>query len=196
MHFLLRVGRGGVGLGGTMKTLLKILGGLAALVLVLVVGSFFMPKTFRVEWAVVIKARPEAVFALVAELKAWKDWGVWYERDPAMVIAYSPVTTGVGAWTEWQSKSQGSGKATITEVVAPTRLVYVLEFKDDHMVSTGSFLLSDAGGGSVRVVSVMAGDLGINPIGRLMGPFLDKLIGPDFEAGLAKMKRLAEGGTK
>lgn len=179
-----------------MKTLLKILGGLAVLVLVLVVLSFFMPQTFRVERTVVIQAKSEKIYALVAELRSWKDWGVWYERDPAMVIAYSPVTTGVGAWTEWQSKSQGSGKATITEAVAATRLVYLLEFKDDHMVSTGSFLLSDAGGGSVRVVSVMAGDLGMNPIGRLMGPFLDKLIGPDFEAGLAKMKRLAEAETK
>ncbi|MBC7367952.1 MAG: SRPBCC family protein [Undibacterium sp.] len=179
-----------------MKILLKILGGRAALALVLVVVSFFMPRTFRVERPVVIKAKPEAVYALVAELKAWKDWGVWYERDPAMVIAYSPATTGAGAWTEWQSKSQGSGKATIKEIAAPTRMVYDLEFKDDGMLSTGSFLITGAEAGAVRISSVMEGDLGMNPIGQLMGPILDKMLGPDFEAGLAKMKRIAEGSAK
>lgn len=179
-----------------MKILLKILGGLAALVLVLVVVAFFMPRTFRVERSVVIRAKPEAVYAIAADLKAWKDWGVWYERDPAMSITYSPATTGVGAWTEWKSSSQGNGKATLTEVAPSARVIYRLEFTDNGMVSTGSFLLSAAEGGGVRVVSVMAGDLGMNPFARLMGPFLDKMIGPDFAAGLAKMKRVAEGAGK
>lgn len=179
-----------------MKILIKILGGLAALVLVLVVISFFMPQTYRVERAIVIQAKPEAVFPLLADLKQWSKWGVWYERDPAMTIAYSPVTTGVGAFSDWKSKTQGNGKATVTAVVPLQSVTYTLEFPDDGMLGVGVLTLSPAEQGAVRVATAMQGDLGMNPVMRLMGPFLDKMIGPDFEAGLAKMKRVAEGAAK
>jgi hypothetical protein len=179
-----------------MKFLLKLLVGLAVLAVVIVVVSFFTPRTFRVERSIVIQARPEKIYALVAELKSWKDWGVWYERDPAMVVTYSPVTTGVGAWTEWRSKSEGNGKATITEAVASTLLVYRLEFQDTGLIGKGSFLVSPIEGGAVKIASIMEGDLGTNPVMRITGPFLDRMIGPDFAAGLAKLKRIAEVPAK
>jgi uncharacterized protein YndB with AHSA1/START domain len=179
-----------------MKILLKILGGLAVLVLVLVVGSFFMPKTYHVERAIVIQAKPEAVFPLLADLRQWSTWGVWYERDPVMTITYSPVTTGVGAFSDWKSKSQGNGKATVTAVVPLKSVTYTLEFPDNGMTGVGRLAMGATEGGSLRVVSSMDGELGINPMMRLMGPFLGKMIGPDFEAGLAKVKRIAEGGAK
>jgi len=186
----------GVQLGGAMKILIKILGGLAALVLVLVVVSFFMPKTYHVERAIVIQAKPEAVFPLLADLKQWSTWGVWYDRDPAMTIAYSPVTTGVGAFSDWKSRTQGNGKATVTAVVPLRSVTYTLEFPDDGMKGVGVLTLSPAETGEVRVTTAMNGDLGMNPMMRLMGPLLDKMIGPDFEAGLAKMKRVAETASK
>lgn len=193
---MLRGAGGGVQLGGTMKILVKILGGLAALVLVLVVVSFFMPQTYRVERAVVIQAKPEAVFPLLADLKQWPKWGVWHERDPAMTMTYSPVTTGVGAFSDWKSKTEGNGKATVTAVVPGQSVTYTLEMPDEGMLGVGVLAMSPAETGAVRVTTAMSGDLGMNPIARLMGPFLDKMIGPDFEAGLAKMKRVAEGAAK
>ena len=193
---MLRGVGGSVQLGGTMKILVKILGGLAALVLVLVVVSLFMPQTYRVERAVVIQAKPEAVFPLLADLKQWPKWGVWHERDPAMTMAYSPVTTGVGAFSDWKSKTEGNGKATVTAVVPGQSVTYTLEMPDEGMLGVGVLALSPAENGAVRVTTAMSGDLGMNPIARLMGPFLDQMIGPDFEARLAKMKRVAEGAAK
>lgn len=162
------------------------------LVLLLVLVAFFLPRDFRVERSIVIKASPDRVFAFVGDLKNWAKWGVWYSRDPAMVMTYSPATTGVGAWSAWESKTQGNGKATITESAAPSRLVYRLEFPDYGMTSTGSFVITPDAAGNVRVVMADAGDLGANPINRWFGLFYDRLIGPDFEAGIAKMKQLAE----
>ena len=179
-----------------MKILKKLLLGLVALVLGLVVVSFFMPKTYRVERAVVIQAKPEAVFPLLADLKQWPKWGVWHERDPAMTIAYSPVTTGVGAFSDWQSKTQGNGKATVTAVEPLKSVTYTLEMPDQGMLGVGVLAMSPAENGAVRVTTTMTGELGMNPMMRLMGPFLDKLIGPDFEAGLAKVKRVAEEAAK
>jgi hypothetical protein len=38
----------------------------------------------------------------------------------------------------------------------------------------------------------MYGEHGMNPIHRWFSLFMDKLVGPDFEAGLKSLKALAE----
>lgn len=178
-----------------MKIVLKLLGGLAVLVLVLVVVAFFLPRTYRIERSIVINAKPDVVFAQIGDLKAWKNWGAWQERDPGMKMTYSEKSTGVGAWSAWESKSEGNGKMTITAVEPAKSATYLLEFPDMGMQSNGSMTLQPADGG-VKVVWVDAGDLGMNPLSRWFGLFLDGMIGPDFEKGLAKMKRLVEAAPK
>ena len=173
-----------------MSILKKILGGLAVLVLALVLVAYAFPRQYRVERALVINAKPEAVLAQVADLSAWKNWGAWQERDPQMKLSYSKPTAGVGAWSAWESKSEGNGKMTITEQT-PARITYRLEFPDQGMQSVGTIELRAQDGG-IRVVWADAGDLGMNPMNRWFGLFLDKFIGPDFERGLANLKRLAE----
>jgi hypothetical protein len=173
-----------------MKLLLKILAGLAALVLVLVLVAFVLPRQYKVERAMVINAKPEAVQAQIADLRAWKNWGAWQERDPGMKLSYSAQATGVGAWSAWESAKEGNGKMTIT-AQTPTKVVYSLEFPDMGMSSVGSMELFPSGGG-VRVVWIDAGDLGMNPVNRWFGLFLDKMIGPDFDRGLANIKKIVE----
>ncbi len=174
-----------------MKLLLKIIGGLAALLIVLVLAAFFFPREYRIERTITINAKADTVFALCGDLRRWKDWGSWQERDPGMKITNSETTTGVGAWSAWISKSEGNGKMTITAFEPLKRVVYKLEFPDMGMGSIGSMTLEPAGSG-VKVIWVDAGELGMNPVHRWFGLFLDKIIGPDFERGLANLKRLAE----
>ncbi len=173
-----------------MKLLVKILAGFAALVILLVLVAFALPRQYKIERAMVMKAKPEAVFAQVADLKAWKNWGAWQERDPGMKLSYSAQSTGVGAWSQWESAKEGNGKMTITSQTA-TKVVYKLEFPDVGMSSTGSVeLAADAGG--TKVIWVDAGDLGMNPMNRWFGLFLDGMIGPDFEKGLSNIKKIVE----
>ena len=61
-----------------MKIVLYILGGLIALVMFLALIGLLLPRRYRVERSAVIKAKPEVVFAQVADLRAWKNWGVWF----------------------------------------------------------------------------------------------------------------------
>lgn len=173
-----------------MKLLLKILGGLAALILVLVVVAFFLPRQYKIERSLVIKAKPEAVLTQVGDLKAWKNWGAWQERDPGMKMSFSNPTTGVGAWSSWESSKEGNGKMTIT-TQTPTKMTYNLEFPEMDMHSTGIMELTPEAGGT-RVVWSDAGDLGMNPMSRWFGLFLDKMIGPDFERGLSNLAKLTE----
>ena len=173
-----------------MKILRKILGGLAVLVLLLVLVAFAFPRHYRVERSLVMNAKPETVLAQVADLSAWKNWGAWQERDPQMKLSHSIPATGVGAWSAWESKSEGNGKMTITEQT-PSKVTYHLEFPDMGTQSTGSIELRPQTGG-IQVVWVDAGDLGMNPLNRWFGLFIEKLIGPDFERGLSNLKKLAE----
>ncbi len=102
-----------------MKTLLKILGVFIVLVLALALVGFLLPGHYKVERSVAIAAKPEVIFPLVGDLKAWPRWGVWFARDPAMQITYSAATTGVDAWSAWTSKSQGNGRMTVTAERSP-----------------------------------------------------------------------------
>jgi hypothetical protein len=173
-----------------MKILLRILGTLAALVLLLVIVAFFLPRQYRVERSLVINARPDAVLAQVATLRAWKAWSAWNERDPQMKQTYSEQPSGVGAWSQWESKNEGNGKMTITDQT-PTKVTYRLEFPDYGMQSVGTIELQPQAS-ALRVVWTDGGDLGMNPMNRWFGLFLNKFIGTDFERGLANLKKLVE----
>lgn len=178
-----------------MKIFLRILGGLAALVLLLVLVAFLLPRSYRVERSVTIQARPEVVYPLFGDLRRWREWGVWQARDPGMKATFSEKSTGVGAWSAWESKTEGNGRMTLTVCAPPKRVVYRLEFPEMGTSSEGTLTVTPAEGG-VTVVWTDAGDLGLNPMFRWFGLFIGRMIGPDFEQGLAKMKRVAEAAPK
>jgi len=175
-----------------MKMVAKIFGGLVALWLVLLLVGLVLPGHYRVSRTAVINAPPNTVYSHIGDLKAWRAWGVWFARDPAMQLSYSPLTTGIGAWSSWKSKTQGNGKMTITQVAPPEDFEYRMEFSDMAMVARGTMVVAPAPGGFSQVTMGMEGDLGRSPINRWFGLFMDKLIGPDFDAGLANLKRLSE----
>jgi hypothetical protein len=175
-----------------VRIIIRIFGVLVGIWVVLLLVGLVLPGHYRVERSTVVAARPAAIYPLVSDLRAWRRWGVWFARDPAMQIEYSPVTTEVGSWSRWTSKSQGDGKMTISVLKPAEDFEYRMEFTDMGMVSRGTMGLSPGPGGSTRVTMAMEGDLGHNPMYRWFGLFMDKLTGPDFEAGLANLKRLSE----
>lgn len=179
-----------------VKLVIKVFGALVALWLVLVLIGFLLPGRYRVERTIVINAKPAAIYPLVGDLKAWRQWGVWFARDPAMQIEYSPATTEVGAWSRWKSKSQGDGKMVIAATHPDDDFEYSMVFSDIGLVSHGTMALAAEPGGATRVTMAMDGDLGHNPLYRWFGLFMNKLVGPDFEAGLANLKRLCESPAR
>ena len=179
-----------------MKLVVRIFGALVGLWIILVLVGFLLPARYRVERTTLINAKPSAIFPLVGDLKAWRQWGVWFARDPAMQIEYSPATTEVGAWSQWKSKSEGDGKMTISAVHPDDDFEYSMVFADIGMVSHGTMALGAGPGGATKVTMAMDGDLGHNPLYRWFGVFMDKLVGPDFEAGLANLKRVCESRAK
>lgn len=174
-----------------MKILLRLLGGLAALILALVLIAYLLPRHYRVERSIVVHAPAAALYPRAGDMREWKQWMVWHRRDPEIRNTYSADQLQVGAWAAWDSKKEGRGKATVTALEPGRRLVYHLEFPDFGTQSTGTILLVPEGGGT-RVVWSDEGDLGFNPMNRWFGLFLDGMLGGDFEASLAALKLVAE----
>lgn len=174
-----------------MKALKVLLIAAVVLLAVLVGGGLLLSPKFAVSRSVTVNAPPEKIYALIADPRAWQQWSAWNRRDPQMAIEFSGPASGAGAVWAWKSKSQGDGRMTFTSAEPPKRLGYELFFPDFGTTSTGDFRL-DANGGATQVTWAMNGDMGANPLYRWMGLFMDKMVGPDFDTGLANLKAQAE----
>lgn len=174
-----------------MKALKVLLIVVAALLAVLLAGGLLLSPKFNVSRTVTVNAPADRIYPLVADPHAWRQWSAWNQRDPAMAIEYSGPASGPGAVWAWKSKSQGDGRMTFTTAEPARRLGYELFFPDFGTTSTGEFRFEPNGGGT-QVTWTMDGDMGRNPLYRWMGLFMNKMVGPDFDAGLAQLKALAE----
>jgi uncharacterized protein YndB with AHSA1/START domain len=174
-----------------MKWVKRILLGIVTLLLLFAAVGLALPSRFSIERSTTIAAPAEKVYALIAAPAEWKRWSAWNARDPKMQIEYSGPAAGVGARWSWRSDSEGNGAMEFTEAVPGQRLTYRLSFPDFGMESTGQLRLEPQAGG-VRVRWSNEGDMGASPVNRWFGLFMDRLAGPDFDAGLANLKRLAE----
>jgi uncharacterized protein YndB with AHSA1/START domain len=172
---------------------LRIVGALLVVVIFLLGVGLLLPARFSVARSVDIAGTPERVYGLIASPREWARWSAWNRRDPAMAIDYSGPERGAGAAWHWSSRSEGRGRMVFTQAVAGQRIEYALDFDDFGMRSHGALTI-DPAGSRVRVNWTNEGDLGFSPLSRWFGLFMDRLVGPDFEAGLRNLKALAETG--
>ena len=174
-----------------MKLLKWLLIIVLALLGLLVVGGYLISPKFTVTRSIVVQAPADKVYPLVASPRQWKQWSVWNRRDPEMQIEYSGPESGVGARWSWRSKSEGNGTMTFTAAEPPRRVAYELYFPDFGTTSAGDLAFTPEAGGT-QVTWTMNGDMGGNPIFRWMALAADRMVGMDFEAGLANLKAVAE----
>ncbi len=177
-----------------MKRALKVTAALLGLlVLTVFFGGWLLKPNFRVERSLLIQAQPAQIYAHLDSSAGWQRWGVWYRRDPQMQLS-TATAQGAGAQWSWTSSSQGNGSMRLTEVEPGRRIAYELSIEDFAPSSGELRLVPEAQG--TRVIWLMQGDMGGNPINRWFGLFMDSLVGPDFEAGLANLKQLSETGAR
>jgi uncharacterized protein YndB with AHSA1/START domain len=173
-----------------VKLALKILKYLVGIVVLLLAAGFLLPATYSAQRSVTINAPVEKVFPLVANQKEWKRWSIWNQRDPAMQMTYAGPEAATGSKWNWKSKSEGNGGMEWSAVETNKRVGFILTM-EDMTPATGELTLAPDGAGT-KVTWVMNGNAGMNPVFRWVGQFMDKLVGPDFEAGLNNLKKLAE----
>ena len=151
------------------------------------------PDSFGVRRATSIGAAPDKIFPLINDFKHWGSWSPYEKKDPAMKRAFSGAASGKGAVYEWDGNNQvGKGRIEIIDVTPPSRVTIKLDMikpMEGHNIV--DFTLEPQGG-ATQLTWAMRGSCAY--MAKLMGLVLnmDKMIGRDFEIGLANLKTLAE----
>ena len=177
--------------------LTKVLVALAVVVVVLVIIVALQPSKFRVARSTTISAPAPAVFAQVNDFHKWEAWNPWGKVDPAMKQTYEGAPAGTGAIYTWVgNKEVGEGRMTITES-RPSDLVRVkLEFMKPFAATNTAEFSFNPEGNQTEVTWSMTGEN--NFVAKAVHLFMnmDKMIGDQFEKGLADMKAAVEAAAR
>ncbi len=170
---------------------------LALIVVVFVVIVAMQPSEFRVVRSATISAPPPAVFAQVNDFHKWEAWSPWAKLDPTMKQTYEGAPAGTGAISRWAGNNQvGEGSMTITES-RPSDLIKIkLEFmKPFRAINTAEFTFKPEGNQTAVTWSMVGKN---NFMAKAVHLFMnmDKMVGGQFEKGLAQMKSVVEGAAK
>lgn len=175
----------------------KILIGLAVAVIALVGIISIQPDTLVVQRSATIQAPADIVFAKVNDFHQWGTWSPWEKLDPNMKRTFTGANAGLDAMYEWVGNDQvGKGRMTIQES-KPNELVRIrLEFLEPWpQTSTTLFTFAPAGEG-ITATWKMEGKHNFISKAMCLVMDMDKMIGKDFEEGLANMKKGAEAEAK
>ncbi|MEM7093904.1 MAG: SRPBCC family protein [Actinomycetota bacterium] len=153
-----------------------------------------MGEKFTVERSTTITAAPDAVWSKIGDLTQWNDWSPWAELDPEMDTVYTGEPGAVGSSSAWSgNRKVGQGSMTITSIDAPNRVDIDLNFIKPFKAQNDVEMVIDARGDEAEVTWRMHGEH--NFMTKLMARFgrtMDKMVGPDFEKGLGKLKTIVE----
>lgn len=175
----------------------KILIGIAALIVVLLIVVALRPSQFRVERSVTIAAPAEVVFGHVNDLQKWTAWSPWEKIDPGMTRTYGASTVGAGATYAWEgNENVGAGRMTVAESTPGELIVIQLEFlKPFESTATAEFAFAPEDGGT-RVTWSMHGENNFMAKAMHLVMDVDGMIGGSFEQGLGDLKALSEGQAR
>lgn len=162
---------------------------LIALALILV-GT--RPNAFRIERSALIAAPSTKIVPLIDDFHAWGQWSPWEKIDPTMNRTFEGPERGVGAVYGWSGNGKaGSGRMEILES-GPSKVVIKLDFLKPFEAHNTAIFVLEPQGDATRVVWSMEGPQPF--VAKLMSLVfnMEKMVGPDFEKGLADLKRAAE----
>jgi Polyketide cyclase / dehydrase and lipid transport len=174
----------------------KILIAVAVVLAALVAVIATRPDTFRVQRSIAIAAPADVVFPYLNDFHRWGEFSPWDKLDPAMKRTYEGAQVGVGASYHWVGNDEvGEGRMTITESKPNEKVAIKLEFiKPFAATNLTDFTLLPAAEG-VSLSWAMSGENNFMSKAFSLFMNMDSMIGKDFEAGLASLKKAAEAAT-
>ena len=168
----------------------KLVYGIGALLLLLIIIGFALPGSHRVAVSQEIDAHPATVFALLNDFRRFALWSPLTETDPDVRIVYSGTPRGEGATMTWDGVIAGSGTQTIVES-RPHQHVSVVMNPGEPGEAKSWFDLA-AGTGTTIVTWSFEADYGVNIVARYFASMLGGIVARDYQRGLENLKNLAE----
>lgn len=152
-----------------------------------------LSDSFTVTRTATIKAPPDKIYPMIANLKTFNTWNPFALQDPSLKMTYGGPESGKGATNSWaESRDVGTGKLTITDETPPTGLKMLLDMeKPIEAHNTVTFTLKPEGDGTA-VTWAMTGERPY--MAKVMDVVfnMDSMVGGHFETGLASLRAVAE----
>lgn len=166
---------------------------LALLVLGVLVAAALQPDRFEITRSARIQAPPERIFPLINDLRQFSAWSPFEKHDPEIKQTFSGARSGAGALYDFDGNAQvGAGRLSITDSVAPGRVTMQLDMhKPMEAHNVVEFRLVPERDGTLVTWSMK----GPSPyVSKLLGLFMnmDRMVGSEFEQGLANLRQAAE----
>ena len=152
-----------------------------------------LPSEFRVARTATIASTPEKIFPLINDLQSFNQWNPFAKQDPTMTITYSGPASGPGAADAWDSEGRGGkGSVQITDSAPLSRVTMALHMEKPMEGRNTVVFALRANGNATDVTWSMTGKYAY--IAKVMGVIfnMDKMIGGEFETGLADLGALAQ----
>ncbi len=177
--------------------LVKILIALAVVVAGLVVVIALQPADFRVSRRATIAAPAPVVFAQVNDFHHWAAWSPWAKLDPAMKQTYEGAPAGAGAVYTWVGNREvGEGRMTIVESRASDLVRVRLDFVKPFAGTSVAEFTFRPEGDRTAVTWTMTGEKNFVAKAIHLVMNMDRMIGDQFDKGLAAMKTVAEAAPR
>ena len=165
---------------------------IAVIVVVFVIVAAMQPSDFTVRRTAKISAPASVLFENTNDLHKWNEWSPWAKADPTSKIVYDGPPSGVGSSFSWSGGKTGEGTMTNIETVPEKLLRFRLDFRKPFAATNTAPFKFTPEGDQTEVEWSMSGRN--NFFFKAFGLFMncDKMIGGDFEKGLASLKIIAE----
>ena len=173
-----------------MIPILLALAVIAILFIILVAGQ---SDEFTVSRSAKISAPPEKIFPHVNDLHNWEAWSPWAKLDPNAKNSFEGAASGVGAAMAWTGNCKvGVGRMTIIESQPSESIRFRLDFEKPMKATNIAEFTFKNEGGQTAVTWSMTGQK--NFVGKIFHLIMscDKMIGGQFEKGLAAIKTIVE----
>jgi effector-binding domain-containing protein len=170
----------------------KIMWALVAIVLILVVIGFLLPRQRHVERSIFIDAPPSVVFSQVNGFRYFNEWSPWVAVMPDAEYTHEGPDFGVGSKLSWTATEprEEQGSQTIVASTPYERIDAEIDFGSQGSAQTAYLLRPEDAG--TNLTWSFDTDFGLNILGRYWGLLLDRQLGPMYAQGLANLKRIAE----
>lgn len=163
------------------------------LVVTLLLYAATKPDTFRVQRTAGINAPPDKVFGLINDFHTWASWSPWEKKDLEMKKTHSGPAQGKGAVLEWDgNKDVGTGRMEVLESVPASQIRIKLDFLKPFEAHNQAEFTLTPNASSTQVTWAMYGPQPFMMKVMDIVMNMDKMVGKDFEDGLANLKALAE----
>jgi len=168
------------------------------LALIVTVGAFLSPKS-HMERSVVVHTQPAAIFWQINSFRNFSKWSPWMGQDPNTKTTLEGPESGVGAKMSWTSEKLGNGSQWIIESEENKHIKTGMSFDMEGAYTSDLYLEPVVGG--TKVTWTYDGDVSNTGIttslmGKIIGKFMDGILGPDYEKGLIQLKAVAENESK